>query len=606
MVDALDEYLGSLEPQAFSRLAADDLSEVADVFPALRSLGPGSAGPTTAAERFRAHHAVRDLIERLAGPQPLVLVLEDLHWADGASIELVSHLLRRPPHAPVLVAASFRSGQADRGLETAIAAAAANGDSVRRLELGPLTASAAGELVDAAGTAELERLYRASGGNPFYMLQLARGGDGGNHGSRRGAEVPPAVVAAIVAELDGLTEGARRFVEAAAVAGDPFELDLTVAAASVEEPDALDAIDELAARDLVRPAEVPRRFGFRHPLVRSAVYESTAAGARLAAHGRAAAALAQRGAPASSRAHHVAQSARHGDVDAVTVLREAGAGAAQRAPASAAQWFEIALGLLPASAPAGERVELLMALAGAKAAIGRFEESRAALLESIDLTPGDSEALRLTLIGACAGVEQLLGHHREAHERLTTALARLPDPESVQAVELLLHVSTGHFYRQDYPGLRSTAERALGIATALDDTPLMAASIAALTAALAFIGGDLDAETRCSEAAALVDGMSDDQLALRLDAIANLCAAELYLDHFADGGRHAERGLAIAHGTGQAEISPFLIPVLGSVLQLMGQLDEAVRVLEGPVEAARMSGNVQGWPGISSTTRTPR
>ncbi len=593
VVDALDEYLGSLDPQAFSRLASEDLSEVAGVFPALRSLQPSPPGPTTAAERFRAHHAVRDLIERLAGPQPLVLILEDLHWADGASVELVSHLLRRPPQAAVLVVASYRTGQADRGLETAIAAAAANGESVRLVELGPLTPSAAGELVDEAGAAELEQLYRASGGNPFYMLQLARSGGDGADGARRGTEVPPAVVAAILAELDGLTPGARRFAEAAAVAGDPFELDLAIAAAGVEDPEALDAIDMLVARDLVRPGNVPRRFGFRHPLVRGAVYESTAAGARLAAHGRAAAALAERGAPVSSRAHHVAQSARHGDTAAVAVLREAGEEAAQRAPASAAQWFEIALGLLPASAPASERVALLMALAGAKAATGAFEDARAALLESIELTPGDSEALRISLIGACAGVEQLLGHHREAHERLTTALARLPDPASTQTVELLIHLSTGHFYRQDYPAMRDASERALAAAKVLDDTPLIAASSAALTAALAFIGGQPGTDAQRIAAAGQVDGMSDDELALRLDAVANLCAAELYLDRFADAGRHAERGLAIAQATGQAEVSPFLIPVLGTVLQMLGSLDEAVRVLDEAAEAARLSGNVQ-------------
>ena len=592
IVDALDEYLGSLEPRAFSRLASEDLSELAGVFPALRSLEPGSPGPTTAAERFRAHHAMRDLIERLAGPRPLVLVLEDLHWADGASLELVSHLLRRPPQAAALVLASFRTGQADRGLQTAIASAMASGDTVRHLELGPLTEAAAGQLVDAAGAAELEQLYRASGGNPFYILQLARSGAAAD-GSRRGDEVPPAVVAAIMAELDGLTERARRFAEAAAVAGDPFELDLAMAAAGVEEPDALDAIDELGARDLVRPGEVPRRFGFRHPLVRSAVYESTAAGVRLAAHGRAAMALAERGAPAPARAHHVAQSARHGDIEAVAVLRDAGESAARRAPASAAQWFEIAVGLLPASVPPGERVELLMALAGAKAATGRFEDARAALLESIELTPGDSEALRISLIGACAGVEQLLGHHREAHVRLETALARLPDPASTQTVELLLHLSTGHFYRQDYPAMRESAERALVAAEALGDKPLMAASGAALTAALAFIGGEPETDTRRIDAAALVDAMSDDELGLRLDAVANLCAAELYLDRFADAGRHAERGLAIATATGQAEISPFLIPVLGTVLQMLGRLDEAVRVLDGASEATRLSGNVQ-------------
>ena len=103
-----------------------------------------------------------------------------------------------------------------------------------------------------------------------------------------------------------------------------------------------------------------------------------------------------------------------------------------------------------------------MALAGAKAAIGRFEEGRAALLESIELTPGDSEALRITLIGACAGIEQLLGHHREAHGRLTTALARLPDSTSVQTVELLIHLATGHFYRQDYPAMRASASERSG------------------------------------------------------------------------------------------------------------------------------------------------
>ena len=592
LVDALDEYLGSLEPHAFSRLASEDLAEIAGVFPTLRSLHPGSSGPTTAAERFRAHHALRELIERLAGAQPLVLCLEDLHWADGASIELVSHLLRRPPQAAVLVAASFRTGQADRGLESAIAAAAADGDTVSRLDLGPLTPSAAEQLVDAAGAAELEQLYRASGGNPFYMLQLARGG-GSDHGSRRGAGVPPAVMAAIVAELDGLTAGARRFAEAAAVAGDPFELDLAAAAAGVEEADALEALDELVARDLVQPGEVPRRFAFRHPLVRSAVYEATSAGVRLAAHGRAAALLAERGAPASSRAHHVAQSAHHGDMDAVAVLCEAAEGAAQRAPASAAQWYAAALDLMPGSEPPQRRLEMLMALAGAHSSRGHFEESREALLESIELTPDQDEGMRITLVGACAGVEQLLGHHREAHERLMAEIGRLADPKSAQAVELLLHVCTGHFYRQDYPGLREAAERALENATELDDIPLMAASTAALTSALAFIGGEPDAERRCAEAAALVDGMSDAQLAQRLDAVANLCAAELYLDHFADGERHSARGLAIAHATGQAEVSPFLIPVLGSVLQLMGRLDEAVRVLAGPVEATRLSGNVQ-------------
>ena len=119
VVDAIDEYLETIDPLAFQRLAGEDLTELAGVFPALRSLDR-SDQPSTAAERFRAHRAVCGLFEHLAARQPLVLALDDLHWADGASLELISHLLRRPPRAAVMVAATFRRGQIGRALVSTI------------------------------------------------------------------------------------------------------------------------------------------------------------------------------------------------------------------------------------------------------------------------------------------------------------------------------------------------------------------------------------------------------------------------------------------------------------------------------------------------------
>ena len=91
--------------------------------------------------------------------------------------------------------------------------------------------------------------------------------------------------------------------------------------------------------DLVRNTDVPRRFRFRHPLVRRAVYDATAGGWRLGAHERCADALAARGATAAARANHVERSAREGDLAAVAVLREAAEGATRLAPKSAARWF---------------------------------------------------------------------------------------------------------------------------------------------------------------------------------------------------------------------------------------------------------------------------
>ena len=93
------------------------------------------------------------------------------------------------------------------------------------------------------------------------------------------------------------------------------------------------AVDELLRLGLIRTTDVPGRFGFRHPLIRRAVYEAAAGGWRLGVHERCAQALAARGASAAARAHHIQRSARQGDLAAVAVLREAGEATALGAPA---------------------------------------------------------------------------------------------------------------------------------------------------------------------------------------------------------------------------------------------------------------------------------
>ena len=173
VVDAFDEYLESLDPREFKRLSAEDLGELSGVFPALSSLNPGSDHPTTAAERFRAHRAVRDLIESLAVRQPLVVVLDDLHWADGASLELIAYLLRHPPRGSVMVAATLRAGQPDRGLMAALERATKDADVVHPIDLGPLTRADARTLIASVDGAQREGIYETSGGNPFYLLQLS-------------------------------------------------------------------------------------------------------------------------------------------------------------------------------------------------------------------------------------------------------------------------------------------------------------------------------------------------------------------------------------------------------------------------------------------------
>ena len=203
------------------------------------------------------HRALRELLERLAATRPLVSCLDDVHWAGPASIDALAALVRRPPAGPVLLGVASREGRMPRPLAAALGAALRE-DRIVALALSPLSEPEAAELVGDAAAA----IYPDAGGNPFYLEQLARMRD-----APRGAatiapdgSVPPAVAAALAAELAGLSPDARRALEAAAVAGDPFEPDLAGEIAELSDAAALQALDELLACGLVRATAAARRF----------------------------------------------------------------------------------------------------------------------------------------------------------------------------------------------------------------------------------------------------------------------------------------------------------------------------------------------------------
>ena len=353
-VSALDDHVAALAPGRLERLVGDRVPELARVLP---SVGVGGVPlPALQDERFRAHRAVRALLVALATRQRLVVVLDDLHWADEASLELVVHLLRRPAPARILCALAFRDGQLPAAVTAALEAAARD-SSVRELRREPLSARDADVLMGETLPAAVRReVYAQSGGNPFYVRELAR--------VARDERVPRSISAALGQEIAGLGEQARLLACAASVAGDPAELDIATAVAELDEEHALAALDELVASDILRGTPVARRYAFRHPIVRRAVYEAAGEAWRLGAHARAAEALAQRPGGLAARAHHVERSARVGDAAAVEVLEAAARSASARAPAVTARWLSAALRLLPDEDP-GRRLGMLADLAGA-------------------------------------------------------------------------------------------------------------------------------------------------------------------------------------------------------------------------------------------------
>ena len=525
-----------------------------------------------------------------------MFILDDIHWADAASIELLAYLLRRPPAARVLLVFAFRSGQVpDRFLASLhIAEMEGRGD---RLELGPLSSLAMDELLgDTVDRWTREWLQRESGGNPFYLEQLAltsrrRGPYGTMLPEVRGAPLPQRVADAIASELAAMPPSARLVTQSAAVIGEQFTIELIATTAELSEAEVLRSIDVAAATGLIRPT-APRYFQFRHPIVRRAAYESAPAGWRVGAHGRAAAALQAHGAPLPAYAHHVEHSARTGDERAIAVLAAAAEASALRAPMTAAHWLRSALRLLPEQAGVTARLELLVPLATALGAAGELEHSRATLREILGLLGPEAAYVRARVVAFIALVEHMLGEHRSATTLLRETLDDV-DQGSLEAAELSHQLAWDHSYRSENEQMAVQAARAHELATALDNRPLMAATAALLGMAHYNLGSIQQADESFLAADDIVVALSDEELAGRLDALILLGWIAHDIERFDDGLRHLDRGLAISRATGQGHLYvPMLIGV-GMIRVRQGQLAEAARLAEDAIDVARLSHNDQ-------------
>jgi DNA-binding CsgD family transcriptional regulator/tetratricopeptide (TPR) repeat protein len=590
--DALGDYAASLGVDRLQRLVGAQAGELAPIVAGLEGLDGASVGRLQD-ERFQTHRAVRALLEALGATTRVVLALDDLHWADGASLELVAHLLRRPPRRGVLLVLAFRPAPAQPALVDALAAGARDGTVVELLLQGLDRAEAEALLCDRVPPATREALFEQSGGNPFYLQELARAA---SPAAVPGGDVPRSVALALDQEVRGLPDRAQRLARACAVVGDPIVLDVAIAAADLDEGPALDALDALLGAALLAPTDVPRRYRFRHPLVRRAVYDTTAEGWRLGAHARAARALEAHGASLITRAHHLERCAQPGDQAAIGVLVGAGTGVAARAPEAAAGWYAAALRLLPDDAEsAGQRLGLLVVLAQCQAATGQLELALASLTDALELTGEDETlgALRARLVAGCAMCENLLGRHEAAHGRLVSALDHVADPRSAAAADLQVELAADALYDADFSAMRLWAGRGLDIAVARDEPALALVAESLVCFSELGLGAIDDAQASGQRAARRLDGLGDDVLAGRIDGPYYLGFAEYFAERYDEAIRHFRRGLAVSRASGQGQFATPMTIGLAHACEVTGRLRAGLEHAEAAVEAGRLSGNRQ-------------
>jgi len=307
----------------------------------------------------RPHDVTMALIHELTARAPTILVLEDLHWADEATLDVLRLLARRVETVPALVLASYRDDELDRGHPLRLVLGElATGHAVSRLKVPPLSATGVAKLAEPHGF-DADELYRTTGGNPFFVTEVLAAGR---------EEIPPTVRDAVLARVARVSPGARTVVEAVAVAPAQMEPWLVEALAG----DAAERLEECLAVGILIPR--PGAVEFRHELARIAVEESLPPNLRAALHRKALAALASRGAPDVARLAHHAEAAD--DDEAVlrfapeAAMRAAAVGAHREAADQYARALRFARGLTVA-----ERAKLLGRRAHECALIGDFTEA---------------------------------------------------------------------------------------------------------------------------------------------------------------------------------------------------------------------------------------
>ena len=555
----------------------------------LPELGPAGDGD---ARRGQLFELVAQLFDRVAAGRPLVLVVEDLHWADRSTRDLIGFLLRSARLPNLLLIATYRTDELHRGHP--LRPFLAELDRVRgvqRLEL---------DRLDRAGTAEMlaqllgaepeprlvETITERTQGNPFFIEQFAAASD------PECADIPDSLRDLLLTRVDALPEAAQRALRVAAVGGTRFGHDLLTRVAGSDEGELESALRVAVAAQLII-VDPDGGYEFRHALVREAVHDDLLPGEHARLHARYAEAigadphLVPMGRAPAEIAHH--WHAAHENPKALVSAKLAADAAGRRyAYAEQARLLERVLELweqVPEAAALLEVSHLDLLEETALVAIEAAENMRAlkltrAALADLDAGAEPLRAARLLVRRAKllhnSGSSDGAAESREAHRLLRLV------PNSPERVLLMADVAHA-LADVDDEASRSAAEEAIAAAAEVGD---VASEVSATIAFSRVCAGHLSAVDGLPaiEAAAARARAAGDLPSLAR-ALVNLSDSLFELARYAESAAAAAEGIPHADRVGVSRTTGvFLLANNAEALMALGRWDEADARL---AEAAR-------------------
>ena len=460
--------------------------------PGTVTAGPATAGAgdfaDRAGDRARTYAVVVERLRLAAAARPLLVVLDDLHWADPDSLSLLRLAAGEVRRAPVLVVGTLRPDEAAAASDVRAALSElASSTEVVHLDGLPVDAVArlVGELIGREARPEVAAaVVRRTGGNPFFVRELMRllVAEGGVDAVMSGGplEVPPRVRDVLLRRVSQLSASTRSVLDAAAVAGRRTAVPVLERATGLDPPAVQRAVDEAEAARLVTVTD--GRMGFAHDLVREAVVAELEAGHRRRLHLAVAGALRDAGADGPSPgevAGHLLDALPLGDPDdAASAALGAGREAlAHHAPTDAVRHLERGLAAI-GGRDSSLRWPLLDTLGEARTVDGDRPGAREAHRAAAEVARSAGDADRLA--HSALGFAGMMGSPRPDPDRLALleeALAGLGDRRDALAARVRARLAHGLLFGDDRARRLRLADEAVALAREVGDDEALASAL---------------------------------------------------------------------------------------------------------------------------------